>query len=65
MTGMGNDGSEGLKELSNNGTFAIAEAESTCVVYGMPKAAVETGLVKKIVPLEKISSEIVQAINKN
>ena len=58
MTGMGNDGSEGLKELSNNGTYAIAEAESTSVIYGMPKAAVETGLVSKIVPLERISEKL-------
>ena len=64
MTGMGNDGSEGLKELSKSGTYAIAEAESTSVIYGMHKAAVETGLVSKIVPLDRISAEIVQVINK-
>lgn len=65
MTGMGNDGSDGLIELSNNGVYAIAEAESSSIVYGMPKAAVDTGFVSKTIPLEKISLGIVKALTNN
>jgi len=58
MTGMGHDGREGLKNLKQNGALTIAEAEETCIVYGMPKAAVQTGCVDKIVPLDRIPEEI-------
>ncbi|SEM21280.1 two-component system, chemotaxis family, response regulator CheB [Paenisporosarcina quisquiliarum] len=61
MTGMGSDGSLGLKQLKNSGNVvAIAEAASTCIVYGMPKAAVETNLVNEVVDLDQIAKTIIQ-----
>ena len=61
MTGMGSDGSLGLKQLKKSGNVvAIAEAASTCIVYGMPKAAVETNLVNEVVDLDLIAKTIIQ-----
>lgn len=61
MTGMGSDGSKGLQELKKNGNvMAIAESANTCVVYGMPKAAVETKLVDEVADLENIANAIIQ-----
>lgn len=59
MTGMGADGAKGLENLKiRKNAITIAEDESTCVVYGMPKSAVETGKVDKVVPLNKIAIEL-------
>ncbi len=61
LTGMGSDGSSGVKKLKEkNESFIIAQDEETSVVYGMPKMAVQTGAVDKVVSLEKISEEIIQ-----
>ena len=61
MTGMGSDGSLGLKQLKNSGNVvAITESASTCIVYGMPKAAVETNLVNEVVDLDQIAKTIIQ-----
>ncbi len=57
MTGMGNDGSEGILKIKKTGGKTIAQDEDTCVVYGMPKAAVAAGAVDKIVPLQDITKE--------
>ncbi|MBD3918257.1 chemotaxis response regulator protein-glutamate methylesterase [Paenibacillus sp. PR3] len=63
MTGMGSDGAKGMKLLRDSGAVTtIAEAEETCVVYGMPRAAVENGSATDIVPLPRISSFLVQAV---
>lgn len=61
MTGMGGDGSEGVKKLKevNNG-YIIAQDEQSCVVYGMPKVAVQTGAVDSVVPLKEITREIMK-----
>ncbi|MDI9480934.1 MAG: CheB methylesterase domain-containing protein, partial [Bacillota bacterium] len=58
MTGMGSDGSQGIRLIKERGGKIIAEHQSSCIVYGMPKAAVETGCVDKITVLKDISSEI-------
>lgn len=61
MTGMGSDGTVGLKALKQKGkTVAIAESAETSIVYGMPKAAVATNLVDDIVPLENIASTVMK-----
>ena len=61
MTGMGYDGSKGLIELKQSGhTIAIAESADTCIVYGMPKAAVETQLVDEIVDVDDIAQTIMK-----
>lgn len=55
MTGMGNDGSKGLKNLKEKkDAFVIAQDESTSVVFGMPRSAIENGVVDKTVPLQEI-----------
>lgn len=63
MTGMGADGSKGIKSLKRSGnTRVISEAEDTCVVYGMPKSAEKTGLVDRVVKLNDISQTIMSYI---
>lgn len=61
MTGMGADGSEGIANIKklNNGII-ISQDEKSCVVYGMPKAAVKTGIVDEVVPLKQIADVIVK-----
>ena len=58
MTGMGDDGARGMKEMHDAGAQTVAEDESTCVVFGMPKVAIDFGGVDKIVPLDRIPQEI-------
>lgn len=61
MTGMGNDGSKGLKVLKSTGNvMAIAESADTCIVYGMPKAAVETQLVDEVADVDDIAQIIMK-----
>ncbi len=62
MTGMGSDGTSGLKLMKRNGAFIIAQDASTCVVYGMPKEPIEAGIVDVIAPLDKIAGEIVKTV---
>ncbi|GIN83681.1 chemotaxis response regulator protein-glutamate methylesterase [Heyndrickxia sporothermodurans] len=61
LTGMGADGSKGLKELKLNGNVkAIAESENSCVVFGMPKSAIATNFVDEVVDLEQIANSIMK-----
>ncbi|MGE5390557.1 MAG: protein-glutamate methylesterase/protein-glutamine glutaminase [Deltaproteobacteria bacterium] len=62
MTGMGHDGAAALPALKQKGAQIIAEDQSTCIVYGMPKAAVETGLVDRVVPLPEIHREVLKML---
>jgi len=62
MTGMGNDGMRGMKELKGLEGFAIAESEETCVVYGMPRSIVDAGLADRVVPLGQIGRTIVECV---
>lgn len=55
LTGMGDDGARGLKEMRNTGAFTIAQDEDSCVVFGMPKVAIEMGGVEKVLPLSAIA----------
>ena len=59
MTGMGDDGARGMLEMRQAGASTIAEDESTCVVFGMPKEAIKLGGVDKVVPLNLIPREII------
>lgn len=58
MTGMGSDGSRGIRPVKEHGGYLIAESEETSVVYGMPREAVATGLVDAVLPLGQIAHEI-------
>lgn len=59
MTGMGDDGAKGLKEMHDMGARTVGQDEDSCVVYGMPKEAVKLGAVNKELPLDRIAYEIV------
>ncbi|HZK46571.1 MAG TPA: CheB methylesterase domain-containing protein, partial [Atopostipes sp.] len=58
LTGMGKDGAEGCVAVKNAGGYVIAQDEESCVVYGMPKAAVETGAVDEVLSIYDIIVEI-------
>jgi len=58
LTGMGNDGSRGVRAVKGVGGQVLAEAENSAVVFGMPKEAIATGAVDKIVPLDRMAREI-------
>lgn len=58
MTGMGDDGAKGLKELFDTGARTIAQDEESCVVFGMPKEAIKLGAVREVMPLNVISGAI-------
>ena len=62
LTGMGSDGVEGLRAIRQTGGRTFAESEETCVIYGMPKAAVEAGVVDRSVPLARMADEILAAV---
>ena len=62
LTGMGSDGTLGLRLLKRHGCFVIAQDEASCVVYGMPKAAVDAGVVDAVMPLEAIAGRIAAAV---
>lgn len=62
LTGMGNDGTEGMKMLKRSGSFTIAQDEASCVVFGMPREAILAGVVDAVVPLSQIADTIVRAI---
>ena len=59
LTGMGSDGTQGCAMIKAGGGKVLAEHESTCVVYGMPRSVVEAGLADKVVPINKMVDEIV------
>jgi len=61
MTGMGDDGARGLKEMADAGADTVAEDESTCVVFGMPKEAIKLGAARTVLPLPRIPEAIVAA----
>lgn len=63
LTGMGADGADGVELVKKAGGRAIAEDQSTCVVYGMPRAVVERNMANEVVPLGKVADEIVRMLN--
>lgn len=61
LTGMGRDGADGLLKLRQRGATTIAQSEDTCVVYGMPRAAIEMNAAEKILPLPLIAPALLVA----
>jgi len=55
LTGMGNDGAAGLLNMRQSGAHTIAQNEASCVVFGMPKEAIEKNAAEKIVPLSDVA----------
>ncbi|MBQ6773332.1 MAG: chemotaxis response regulator protein-glutamate methylesterase [Synergistaceae bacterium] len=62
LTGMGRDGTDGAVALKRKGAYVIAESQKTCVVYGMPKAAVDAGVVDEVLPLNEIADAMVRLV---
>jgi two-component system chemotaxis response regulator CheB len=62
LTGMGDDGCAGARDIKKSGGKMFAQDEPSCVVYGMPRAVVEGGLADKVLPLETVAGEIVNAV---
>ena len=62
LTGMGIDGARGLKLIKEAGGSTIACSEDTCVIFGMPKAAIENGAIDIVKPIFQISEEIVSRL---
>jgi two-component system chemotaxis response regulator CheB len=65
MTGMGNDGADGMKRLRQGGGRTIAEAESTAIVWGMPGELVKNGGAEMVRPLEDIAATIIDMVSAN
>ncbi|MDH5367839.1 MAG: chemotaxis response regulator protein-glutamate methylesterase [Cyclobacteriaceae bacterium] len=62
MTGMGDDGAVGMKEMKESGAYTIAQDEKSCVVFGMPREAIKLGGVDDILPLNKISKNLLNNV---
>lgn len=63
LTGMGKDGAEGIRHIKSLGGSTIAQDQESSAIYGMPKAAVDTGSVDYVVPLKKIGARLVNLLN--
>ncbi|MBV5322014.1 MAG: chemotaxis-specific protein-glutamate methyltransferase CheB [Sulfuricurvum sp.] len=63
LTGMGDDGSIGMKEMFNAGAYTVAQSQKRCVVYGMPAKAIEAGAIKDVIDLNNIPSTIQKFIS--
>lgn len=62
LTGMGKDGALGLLEMKKVGSYCVAQSEQTCVVYGMPAAAVQVGAINKVLDLKDITPHILSQL---
>jgi len=58
LTGMGDDGAQGLLEMKTMGSVTIAQDEQSCVVFGMPREAIDRGAASQVLPLDKIAAKI-------
>ena len=64
MTGMGNDGAQGCRQLKQRGAAIIAQDEASCVVFGMPREPILEGIVDVVAPLDEIATEIVRLVGR-
>ncbi|WP_334134672.1 protein-glutamate methylesterase/protein-glutamine glutaminase [Tepidimonas sp.] len=62
LTGMGGDGAEAMKEMRDAGAYNIAQDEASCVVFGMPKMAIQAGAVHEVLPLKQIARAIMERV---
>jgi two-component system chemotaxis response regulator CheB len=62
LTGMGCDGTAGLRMLKRGGCFAIAQDQTSCVVFGMPKEAIAAGLIDTVAPLDRVAAAIARSV---
>lgn len=64
LTGMGNDGAQGMLEMKNHGAINIAQDEASCVVFGMPKEAIDLGAADLVLPLPEIAGKLVELVKR-
>ena len=64
LTGMGNDGMEGVRQLKGKGGRALAQSDASCVVYGMPKAIVDAKLADEVVDIDDMARAILENLYK-
>jgi two-component system chemotaxis response regulator CheB len=62
LTGMGDDGARGMLEMKNAHAFNIAQDESSCVVFGMPREAIALNAVDEVLPLNRIPNALIQRL---
>ena len=62
LTGMGNDGADGLLALRKKGAHTIAQDEATCIVFGMPAVAIELGAAEQVLPTDKIAPALMHLV---
>ncbi len=62
LTGMGKDGAIGMLEMRKAGAYNLAQDEASCVVFGMPRAAIEVGAVDEIVPIQNMAARVLAHI---
>ncbi|WP_286746947.1 CheB methylesterase domain-containing protein, partial [Aquabacterium sp. UBA2148] len=58
LTGMGADGAKAMREMKDAGAYCVAQDEASCVVFGMPREAINAGAVQEVLPLGKISGHV-------
>ena len=62
LTGMGKDGAQGLLRMRQAGARTFGQDEASCVVFGMPRAAIECGAAEKILPVDRIAEELISCV---
>lgn len=62
LTGMGNDGAQGLLAMKNSGAHTLAQNEASCTVFGMPKEAINVGAAQKVVPLSDVAKALIDFV---
>lgn len=65
LTGMGNDGAQGMKKMKDKGSHNIAQDEATSVIFGMPREAIRAGAVDQTLPLDRIAAAVMNACAKD
>ena len=65
LTGMGRDGAEELKLMADRGALTVAQAEESCVVFGMPGEAIKLGAARFVLPPQKIADFLTTAVLRN
>jgi len=63
LTGMGDDGARGLLAMSRAGAHTVAQDEESCIVFGMPRSAIEMGAASRVLPLDQVAQEIMRTVS--